>query len=360
MKPPFAPFPSLAARPIVLDGSMGEGGGQVLRTSLALSCLTGRPLELTRIRAGRNKPGLMRQHLTCVRAAARASGARVEGGELSSTEIRFEPAGLFPTVARFEIGTAGSTALVIQTILWPLLFAEGPSDIELIGGTDVLAAPSIAFLQQTFLPLLNAMGATAQLELLRSGYYPAGGGHVKLKVTPLGESARLIPIDLDAAPVPRAMSAQATTSRIPAEVARRELDQLAAKLAIRRENLHEHRDEASVGPGNVVHAHVPMDDGRRVILEAYGRRGRSAEKVAGGLAEAVRKFTSAKVSASEHLADQLLLPLALAGGGSFTTTEPSLHTRTNAEVITGVLGTSFEVDEIEPGRYRVSVSPSSN
>ncbi len=330
-----------------------------MRTGLALACLTGRSLELTRIRAGRNKPGLMRQHLTCVLAAARASGARVEGGELSSTELRFEPAGLFSTVARFEIGTAGSTALVIQTVLWPLLFADGPSEIELMGGTDVLAAPSIVFLQQTFLPLLHAMGATAQIELLRPGYYPAGGGHVKLKVTPLGESGRLAPVHLDAAPVRRAMTAHATTSRIPVAVARRELEQLAAKLAIGLKNLHEHRDEASVGPGNVVHVHVPMDDGRRVILEAYGRRGHSAEKVAGGLAEAVRKFTSAKVAVSEHLADQLLLPLALAGGGSFTTTEPSLHTRTNAEVIAGVLGTSFEVDEIESGRYRVSVEPGS-
>lgn len=356
MQPDIADaHPDASDAPIVLDGSMGEGGGQVLRTSLALACLTGRALELSNIRAGRAKPGLMRQHLTCVQAAARVSGARVEGAELSSTALVFEPAGLWPLTARFDIGTAGATGLVVQTILLPLLFANGESRVELTGGTHVMAAPSFTFLSNTFAPLVRAMGADFAFELHRAGYYPAGGGRVELVVRPLAEGATLAPLELDAAAADDGMHAIATTAKIPESVGRRELRQLAALLPIGRKQLFERRDKDSVGPGNVVAVHVPLDDARTSVFTSCGKRGVPAEKVASDLAAEVRAFTSARVAVDEHLADQLLLPLALAGGGSFTTTAQSLHTRTNAEVIEAILGTRFEVDELGEGRFRVRV-----
>ena len=342
--------------PIVLDGSMGEGGGQVLRTSLALACLTGRALELTNIRAGRHKPGLMRQHLPCVQAAARVSGAHVEGAELSSTELAFRPAGLWPLTARFDIGTAGATGLVVQTILLPLLFTGGESRVELTGGTHVMAAPSFTFLTTTFAPLVRAMGADFSFELHRAGYYPAGGGRVELTVRPLARDDALAPLHLDGRAADDGMHAFATTAKIPENVGRRELRQLAALLPIGRKQLFERRDKESVGPGNVLAVHVPTDDERTSVFTSCGKRGVPAERVASDLAAEVRAFTDARVAVDEHLADQLLLPLALAGGGSFTTTAPSLHTRTNAEVIASILGTTFDVEEVDDGRFRVTVA----
>lgn len=354
MHPDPSPIPCRDA-PIVLDGSLGEGGGQVLRTGLSLACLTGRPLELSRIRTGRAKPGLMRQHLTCVRAAARVSGAAVAGAELSSTELRFVPAGLWSVVGEFHIGTAGATGLVVQTLLLPLLFADGESRIELTGGTHVMAAPSFTFLATTFAPLLRAMGADFAFEIDRAGYYPAGGGRVRLVVRPLAAGAALAPLELDTHAADKGLHAIATTAKIPESVGRRELRQLAALLPIDRKQLFERRDKESVGPGNVVAVHVPLADERTEVFTSCGKRGVPAEKVASDLALEVRAFTDARVAVCEHLADQLLLPLALAGGGSFTTTAPSSHTRTNAEVIGAILGTRFDVDEIGAGRFRVTV-----
>lgn len=337
--------------PVRLDGSMGEGGGQVLRTALALSCLTGRALELTRIRAGRRKPGLMRQHLTCVRAAARASGAHVRGDELGSEAILFEPAGHFAVTGRFDIGTAGATSLVLQTVLYPLLFADGPSSIELTGGTHVLAAPSFTFLTTSFLPLLRTMGAEVHVEIERAGYYPAGGGHVRVTIDPL--AAPITSIELDTAATEKGMHAVATTARIDPRVGQRELRQLAALLPIGKQQLSERHDRDSVGPGNVLSINVPLEDGRVEHFVACGRRGVPAERIASDLALEVRAFRAARVAVGEHLADQLLVPMALAGGGSFTTTAPSLHTRTNAEVIGHFLDTSFEYEEIGQSRTLV-------
>ncbi|QDU84271.1 RNA 3'-terminal phosphate cyclase [Planctomycetes bacterium Pla163] len=344
---------SPATDPVRLDGSLGEGGGQVLRSALALSCLTGRALELTHIRAGRRKPGLMRQHLTCVRAAARASGALVRGDELGSEALVFEPAGRYAVTGRFDIGTAGATSLVLQTVLYPLLFADGVSALELTGGTHVLAAPTFTFLTTSFLPLVKRMGADVHVEIERAGYYPAGGGHIRVAIEPL--TAPLAPLDLDTTATDKGMYAVATTSKIDQRVGGRELRQLAALLPIGKNQLFDRRDRDSVGPGNVLSVDVPLEDGRVEHFTACGRRGVPSEKVAADLAHEVRAFRAAGVAVGEHLADQLLLPLALAGGGSFTTTTPSLHTRTNAEVIGHFLDVSFEYEELGPDRVRVRV-----
>jgi len=337
---------------IEIDGSLGEGGGQVLRTALALACVTGRAVRLVNVRAGRAKPGLMRQHRTCVLAAARVAGAAVEGAELGSTQVHFRPGPVVPGVFEFEIGSAGATGLVLQTVLWPLLLADGPSTVRLGGGTHVLAAPTFTFLRDAFLPCLARLGARVELSLLRPGYHPVGGGLVEARIEPAPALARL---ELDAAPLPKELHAVATVARIGEDVARRELHQLAALLPLHRRALHTRVDREALGPGNVVHVDVPLGDGRHEVFTGFGRRGVPAEEVATELALEVRAFLAARVAVGEHLADQLLLPMALGGGGSFTTTAPSLHTRTNAEVVARFLPVEFRFVDEGAGRHRLTV-----
>ena len=169
---------------IEIDGSLGEGGGQVLRTSLALSMVTGQPVTLTNIRAGRAKPGLMRQHLACVQAATRICSAQNHGAELGSRALRFEPGTVQPGHYRFDVGSAGSCLLVLQTVLPPLLLALQPSQLTLTGGTHNPMAPPFHFIDRSFVPLLRHMGAEVQLTLRRHGFYPAGGGEVEAVIHP--------------------------------------------------------------------------------------------------------------------------------------------------------------------------------
>ncbi|HDP88421.1 MAG TPA: RNA 3'-phosphate cyclase [Thioalkalivibrio sp.] len=168
-----------------IDGSMGEGGGQVLRSSLALSLCLGRPFRMTRIRAARSRPGLQRQHLAAVRAAAAIGHARVAGDELHSQTLEFAPAGVAPGDYRFDIGSAGSTALVLQTVLPPLLTADGPSRLVIQGGTHNPMAPTFEFIRDAFLPLLVRMGPRLAIALHRPGFYPVGGGELVVSVDPV-------------------------------------------------------------------------------------------------------------------------------------------------------------------------------
>src|SRR5689334_5065034 len=162
--------------PILIDGSQGEGGGQILRSSLALSVLTGKPFKIENIRANRDKPGLGRQHLTAVLAAAKICSAGVSGAVLGSRELSFWPGKLKPGEYAFDVGSAGSTTLVFQTVLPPLMLADGPSQLQLQGGTHNIHAPPFDFLAKTFLPVVNRMGPQVNVELVRAGFFPAGGG----------------------------------------------------------------------------------------------------------------------------------------------------------------------------------------
>src|SRR5688572_16449750 len=176
---------------ITIDGSMGEGGGQVLRTSLALSLVTGKPFRIEKIRAGREKPGLLRQHLTAVNAAAAVGGAHVEGAALGSRELDFRPGPAKPGEYRFAVGTAGSATLVLQAVLPALLTARGASTLVLEGGTHNPFAPPFDFLDKAFLPLLRRMGARVEVALERPGFYPAGGGRFQVRVEPVERLERL-------------------------------------------------------------------------------------------------------------------------------------------------------------------------
>jgi len=333
---------------LTIDGSMGEGGGQVLRTSLGLSLVTGTPFVIERIRAGRSKPGLQRQHLTAVLAAAEVGDAAVEGAELGSQRIAFRPSRVRAGNYRFAIATAGSATLVLQTVLPALLAADGPSTVELQGGTHNPMAPPVDFLQHAFAPVLHRMGAGLQIELDRHGFYPAGGGRCRAVVAP----AAWQPLELLARSAAPQVRAHIVGNGIPAHVADREARVLQAGLQLRRDEIRV-QEVASAGPGNAVMVRIGFGSTAEFVT-SLGDRGISAEAVAQRAVDEVRRLLATDVPVGEHLADQLLVPLALAGGGTFRTLEPTLHTKTNAEVIARFLPVAFDQSSGGDGTWTVT------
>lgn len=337
-----------------LDGARGEGGGQVLRSALALSAITATPFRIRNIRAGRARPGLLRQHLTAVQAAAAICGAEVSGAEPGSPQLTFRPGAIRGGDYRFAIGTAGSCTLVLQTILPLLWFADAPSSVEVSGGTHNKAAPPADFLIRSWGPLLAQMGLEQHLELLRHGFYPAGGGAMRAAVQP---GARLRPLELFARGEFLALRAEARVAGVPGAVARREIAQLQARFDGLRGEVCELSSRE--GPGNVVLvevAHAAVVE----VFAGFGERGVSAETVADRTGRAVRHYLESGAAVGEHLADQLLLPLALAGGGGFTTTSLSSHLRTNAEVIQRFMPVDIALEETSGGaRVRLSARAAS-
>ncbi len=334
--------------PIHIDGSQGEGGGQILRTSLALSAITGRGVRFSKIRAGRAKPGLLRQHLTAARAAAEVCSGVLEGAELRSDALRLGPGEIRGGHYHFAVGTAGSACLVCQTVLPMLLRATERSEVVLEGGTHAMSAPSFDFFATVFLPLLRRMGAKVDVELTRHGFYPAGGGRFVMHVEP----TPLAPLSLlDAGPL-RVHAVEALVANLPFHIARREVQQVAAAFGLPEDRCHA-RNVDSPGPGNVLAIEltsVPTGDGnepREPLQErvtAFGRKNLRAEGVAKQAVQEARALVEARVSVGAHLADQLLLPMALAGGGAFRTLPLSLHSQTNIRVIKRFLDVSVQAD----------------
>lgn len=343
---------------IELDGAAGEGGGQILRSSLALSLCTGQPMKIRRIRARRPKPGLMRQHLACVNAAVAISSARAEGAELGSQELVFEPGTVRPGDYRFNVGTAGSCSLVLQTILPPLMMAQSVSRVVLGGGTHNPMAPPFHFLERCFVPLLNRLGVGLALELHRMGFYPAGGGEFSALITPA--AGGLAPVDLVERGALRAAYAECLAPGLPRRVASRELEAVGRLLDWTPEQLITPAVRQNEGPGNalmatLVHEHVTE------LVTAFGEKGVSSEAVAASLSKEVQAFQRAVGALGPHLADQWMLPLALAVVGtkkpaSFTCTEMTDHATTNIGVIEAFLPVRFEVAESGPSLWRVSLA----
>jgi RNA 3'-terminal phosphate cyclase (ATP) len=337
---------------IQIDGAMGEGGGQVLRTALSLSLATTQPFLIWNVRAGRPRPGLMRQHLAAVHAARSVSGAQVEGAALGSREVIFRPGPVRPGAYVFAIGSAGSTTLVLQAVLPALLVAGGPSRLELEGGTHNPAAPPWDFLATVLAPLLERMGPGLRPALERHGFYPAGGGRATLAIEPARSLARL---DLLERGDVRALSVRAVVARLPARIARAECEVLARELSLRRADLETAEIADSTGPGNVATVRIRADWGTE-LFTGFGRRGVRAEDVAMGLAAEVREYLAADVPVGAHLADQLLVPMALAGGGSFRTTEPTGHARTAADVAALFLPVDVAFERESGHAWRVTVA----
>ncbi len=328
---------------IDIDGSAGEGGGQILRTSLALSMCTGLPFTLTKIRAARGKPGLMRQHLTCVNAAAEVCGAEVHGAELNSQALSFAPGPLRAGDYSFNVGTAGSCTLVLQTV-WPaLLMADAPSRLKLGGGTHNPMAPPFHFLERSYAPLMRRLGANAELTLRRLGFYPAGGGEIEVTIWPAQD--KLQPFDLKDRGAKVEGFAVCFAPALPRSVARRELEQLGAALGWSADQLREAPARQNEGPGNALMATLVYENLSEVFT-AFGEKGVSAEKVARDLVREVRAYQVGEAALGPHLADQWALPLALAVWkrrceASYTCTELTPHARTNFEVIERFLPVRF-------------------
>jgi RNA 3'-terminal phosphate cyclase (ATP) len=336
---------------IEIDGSQGEGGGQILRTALSLSLCTGKPFQLHSIRARRSKPGLMRQHLTAVNAAAQIGGAQVDGAEIGSRELSFHPGEVAAGDYDFAVGTAGSTTLVLQTVLPPLLIGERASSLRLQGGTHNPHAPPFHFLQRAFLPLLERMGVRTETSLERYGFFPAGGGEIWLRVVP---SAKLVALHLEERGPLERSHAEAVVANLPVDIARRELGVVKARLGLADENLRIVGNAPAHGPGNVLLIAQQFQHVTEVFT-GFGEQGVRAEVVAERAVNEAQAFARGEAAVGEHLADQLLLPMALAGEGSFTTLEPSSHTRTNMDVIGLFLPVRFEVDRRKKDLWRIEV-----
>jgi len=333
----------------IIDGSRGEGGGQILRSSLALALVTGEPFRAVQIRAGRRKPGLLNQHLTAVRAAEEISGARVEGACLGSRELSFTPGSVRPGDYRFDVGSAGSATLVLQTILPALAGAAGPSRLVLVGGTHNPFSPPFDFLQRVFLPLLARMGPRVEAALDQPGFYPAGGGRFRVEVQP----APLARLELLERGAVRERRARALVARLPRAVGQREVGRVGSALGWGEAELRS-EEVKSAGPGNALMLEV-ASEGITELFTSFGERGVSAEAVADRAVAQVRRYFAAGVPVGDQLADQLLLPLALAGGGVFRTLEPSSHTRTNLEVLRTFLQLEVRMEELGTDDWRVEL-----
>lgn len=335
-----------------IDGNAGEGGGQVLRTALGLSVVTQTPFVIDKIRAGRKKPGLQRQHLTAVQAAARVGCARMEGAEIGSTSLTFEPSACNGGTYEFAIGSAGSTTLVLQTVLPALWAAKESSTVTISGGTHNPMAPPFDFLKKTFAPLVHRMGAGLELQLDRHGFYPAGGGRIRARVAPAAWST----MTLLEPPGPAQVSAQILCSGLHPRVGDRESKSVRRAFDL-RPNQIDIVDVASAGPGNAVMIHVQLGRVEEVVTQ-MGERGVLAEHVASRAVQQTKTLLDAKVPVGEHLADQLLIPMAMAGGGAFRTITPSMHTQTNAQIIEMFLPVQFSMREDEgAGNWVVEAKP---
>ena len=338
---------------LTIDGSMGEGGGQILRTALTLSLVTGQAFRLENLRAHRTPPGLKPQHLKAVEAAAAIGRAKVHGRFPGSQTLTFEPEPVQPAEYAFDIGTAGSIALVLQTLYLPLALAGAPSRVTVRGGTHVPWSPSFDFLDCHWQPVLDDLGIHLRLEMERAGFYPPGGGIVHMNVAPTkvirgwnpGERGRLLGI-----------AGISAVARLPESIAERQRDRARQRLRARDLDADiDVRTVEAVSPGTFIALVAEFEHGR-ACYTALGERGKPAETVGEEAVVPLLAFIDGDANVDEHLADQLLLPLALAEDSSrFYTHRPTTHLETNARVIERFTPTRFMIGE--DGRVDVAVSP---
>ncbi|HYI39337.1 MAG TPA: RNA 3'-terminal phosphate cyclase [Allosphingosinicella sp.] len=337
---------------IIIDGSEGEGGGQVLRTALSLSLVTGKPFRIEKIRANRSRPGVMRQHVTAVEAACAIGGAECEELAVGASELTFMPGKVKPGEHRFAVGTAGSTGLVLQTILPPLMLADAPSSLILEGGTHNIFAPPFDFLDRVFLPILNRMGPRISAKLVRPGFYPAGGGRIEVEIEPCDALTR---VDLPERGELRSVLARALVAALPEEIAIRELAAVEKILGWPEESRRIEQLPEDRGPGNILMLEAVFDQATELV-SGFGKLGVPAPTVGEQAARRMAGYLASNAVAGPYLADQLLLPMALAGGGSFTTVKPSQHSRTGAEVIAKFLEVGIAFEDKDGGCHLVTVT----
>lgn len=330
----------MADSALELDGAQGEGGGQILRSSLALALLTGRPFRLRHIRAGRAKPGLQPQHLQCVLAAAEIGQAQVQGAHRGSTALAFAPGAVRGGDYHFRIGTAGATSLVLHTVYLPLALAKARSTVAIEGGTHVAMSPCFHFLATTWRGYLARIGLEVGMRMERAGFYPRGGGLIVAEIEPWTAPPGLVLAASEPVSQARILSAVAG---LPESIARRQAQRAARQFAKRGLAVETREESWAGGPGTMLGvelATAPVP----TFFFALGERGKSAEAVADeAAAQAAAFLDTGPYGVDEHSADQLILPLALMAGASrFPTACISSHLRTNAAVIQQFLPRTIE------------------
>jgi RNA 3'-terminal phosphate cyclase (ATP) len=329
---------------ITIDGSLGEGGGQILRTSLSLAALTGQDVRIENIRAGRDKPGLRPQHLAAVLAAAEICGAEVYGADVSSTSLTFKPHKIRGGSYEFDVAhiraSAGSVNLVLQTVIWPLAFADKPSRVTIKGGTHVPHAPTFDYIHEIFLPAIRQMGLGCGSEMVRAGYYPAGGGEVRLRVTPVQS---LQGVDLTERGAPQRIALMSSVSNLPEGIADRQMATGLDRLRAMGRPISEHlRQYPSPGKGTLFFISYQAG-GIKAGFQSIGEIGKRAEGVAAEACDEFEAYLASEMALDKHLADQLIIPVALADGSSkFTTCEMTQHLLTNIAVVERFLPARFK------------------
>jgi RNA 3'-phosphate cyclase len=338
---------------VEIDGSQGEGGGQVLRSALALSVLSGRPLHLRGIRARRSNPGLAAQHLHAVRALREVSQAGCRGDQLGSRELFFEPGPPRAGSYAVDIQTAGSVSLLLQAVFLPLSRAGEASDLLLRGGTHVPWSPPFNYLETCWLPFMGALGLRIQITLERAGFYPRGGGRVAARIEPI---ERIQPLQLTERGRLLSLQVVSAAAGLPGHVRQRQAAR--ARVGVQATGVRpavQLVDLAADSPGSVV-AVSGIFEHTRVTTSALGARGKPAESVGREAAAGFRFYLDRPGALDEHMADQILLPLALAAGGSvFTTVRVTHHLLTNAQVIRSFLEREIAIEGSlgEPGRVEI-------
>lgn len=334
------------SKPIRIDGRYGEGGGQILRTSLALASLLGKPLEMHHIRGGRKKPGLGPQHLMAVKAMASITDGKVKGDEPGSMDLFFEPGEINPGSYIFNVGTAGSTSLVLQTMIPALLFGKGVSRVLITGGTHVPWSPCFHYLKGVFAPAVERMGNDLTLDIERWGWYPKGGGKINAGISPL---FKLRPTERAMRGELKEIRVLSAVSNLPVSIGERQRDQVIRRF--NREGLRTPRVEIvnapSQGTGTLVFL-VCRFEGGTAGFSSLGQKGKRAEEVADDACSELFQFLASDAAVDEHLADQLVLYMALAKGhSSMITKRLTTHLKTNIWVVEQFLPVTFQADEIK-------------
>lgn len=346
---------------IDIDGSVLEGGGQILRTSIALSAVTGRPIHIFNIRAKRSNPGLQAQHLTGVKAIAELCNAHVEGAYKGSMELKFIPGKLRCGKFRFDIGTAGSISLVIQAILPVLIFAPCRCEVEITGGTDVHWSPPIDYVKNVMLPILSKLGIKAQVKVLRRGHYPRGGGHVVLTVEPIDYLRPIDEVEFGTIKEVRGIS---HCVKLPSHVAERQARSakeflrkhgIDVPIEIELETYSPNRDP-HLGPGSGIVLWAISDKGLIIGGDSIGEKGKPAEKVGEEAARKLVEDLSTGMAFDRHMSDMLIPYIALAHGYSrIGVAKLTLHTITNMYIVEKILGVKFKYSGSEGDKAVIEV-----
>ena len=341
---------------LLIDGSRGEGGGQILRTSLTLSTITGRPFRMMRIRSGRPDPGLAAQHVACVQAAAAICGARTGGAEIGSQDLQFHPGKIEPGEYSAEVATAGSTSLVLQTVALPLALADGSSRFRIVGGTHVPWSPVHSFLETDWLPAMEELGVPLSVKLVRPGFFPLGEGEILALIPGRGNPKsmkRKVRGNL------RNIRGRAFFSKMPRPVAERMAKD--ARRALRRAGVAVNVDAWDLHgamPVLGIHLTAVMQDGQHVGFSFLVEKGKPVETAARRTVNFLFGWLDSGMAYPGYLADQLLLPLCMAREPSvFTTSRITPHLITNAEVIQRFRPVRVEIRGKESGPGTVSVTP---